>query len=121
MEGGVRISLEPLEDARWVTHEATGARFKIAALDADRDNTLTRECRFVDGQLDMIAFAHKVAARCVLDWQYVGDKDVAVPCNPENLARFMKYHAITIGPWIIRQARSLDHFRREETEAAKNA
>ncbi len=122
MEGPkIRLSLEPLELSRWEMHEATGAQFLIAPLDAARDQDLTRQCHREDGTLDSVAFARLVAVDCVKDWKGVGDKGVAVPFNQDNLTRFMKYHAITIGPWIIRRSRSMDHFLIEEKTAAKNA
>jgi len=119
MDDQVRLSIEPLAPAKWFDHPLTGAGFQVAHLEPARDEDLQRECMRTDGTLDQTAFAQRVAAECLKGWTGIGDKTSLLPCNAENIARFMKHHALTIGQWIILRARSLQHFREEALDAAK--
>lgn len=115
----IKISLEPLQDALWQTHEPTGAAFLIAPLDGEADQDITRECTDISGNVDSVLFAVKVAKRCGRGWKGVGGKQGELPCNEDNLEKFARKHAFTIMPWFIRRSRSLDHYRVQEVEEAK--
>lgn len=113
------LSLEPLEEARWETHPDTGARFKIAALTSEKDQELTRKATGDDGKFNLLTFYGLAVDECAKDWEHISLKQTPVPCNAENRAIFMKHHGLTIAPWIIGKARSLEHYLTVEVEDAK--
>lgn len=119
MAGDVKVSIKPLSDARWETHEPTGAKYLIAPLMPEQDQQFTRECKRPDGDVDALAFAHKVAQHCIKDWRHVGEGSVAVPCNEANRGTFATHHAFSTMPWVIWKARSISHYVATEIEAAK--
>lgn len=116
----IKLSLRPLQDARWVTHTPTGAEFLVAPLLSQDDQELSRASANMAGDVDMMVFAQKVAERVLRDWRGMGDAGTAAPCNPENVRLFVQHHGLTIMPWLIREARSIEHYRLQEVEAAKN-
>ncbi len=115
----IRLSLKPLADARWEKEPQTGAEFQIAPLSGTRDREITQDCQDNYGVVDPLLFADKVAQECLKSWRGVGDGEHELPCNPENIKQFIHWHGTTLGPWLIRKARSLDHYREQEVEAAK--
>jgi hypothetical protein len=117
----VKLSLKPLSTALWEKHEPSGAEFLIAPLPGEVDQDLTHQAMDFAGQIDMHAFGQLVAPEIIQDWRGVGDRDGAQPCNPENIKIFVRHHCLTVLPWIIRRARSLDYYREQEVTAAKNA
>lgn len=116
----IKLSLRPLRDAVWKTHEATGASFEIMPLPGHVDQQITEHCTNYAGAVDIHAFGQEVAPKIIRNWRDVGDASGALPCNPENLKLFVEHHCLTIMPWAIRQARSLDHYQQEEIDRAKN-
>lgn len=117
----IKLSLKPLHEAIWKTHEPSGAEFLIAPLPGVRDQEITDKATNFAGQIDMHTFGQAVAPEIIKDWRGVGDASGALPCNPENLKTFVASHCLTIMPWAIRHARSLEHYRMQEIDAAKNA
>lgn len=115
----VKLSLKPLAEAAWETHEASGAMFLIAPLLPEDDQAFTRECKRPDGEVDPIAFAHRVAQKCMRDWKHVGEKGIELPRNDETVKTLVDHHAFTIMPWLIWRARGLGHYVIGEIEAAK--
>ncbi len=113
------LSLTPLKDGRWEIHEPTGIRIKVAALTAEVDSALSREAEDARGNVDGLKFARLVAPKVILDWQNVRDGAIDAACTPENIDRFVTAHGNRLMPWLIGRARSVDHYREEETEAAK--
>lgn len=118
----IKLSLKPLQVARWETHEPTGVRFLVAPLIGERDAELQRECTTMMGNLDVSSFNAKVCPEVLKGWEGIGDAETGTetPCSPEAVKEFIKTHLEMIVPWIVRKARSLDHYRKEEVEAAKN-
>jgi hypothetical protein len=117
----VKLSLKPLRDAVWKTHDLTGAEFEIVPLPGNIDQEITDRCTNFAGGVDMRAYGQEVAPKIIRNWRGVGDVDGELSCNPENLKTFVDNHCLSLMPWLIRQARSLDHYRQEEIEKAKNA
>lgn len=117
----IKLSLRPLHDAIWKTHDPTGAEFEIMPLVGALDQELTEKATNFAGQLDMHAYGQLVAPEIIRNWRGIGDASGPLPCNPENLKVFVKHHCLTIMPWVIRQARSMEHYREQEITAAKNA
>lgn len=115
----IKLFLKPLAAAREETHPGSGAAFLIAALSGERDHELTRECADLYGNVDNLRFAHAVGKECIRGWKGVGDPSGELPCNEENIKAFVNAHAVGIMPWVIRHARSLEHYREAEVEAAK--
>lgn len=113
------LSLTPIKEGRWELHEPTGIRLKIAALSAVVDSQLSREAEDSAGRVDGMKFAQLVAPKVILDWENVRSGDTPAPCTPENIERFVAAHGQRLMPWVIARARSVDHYREEETEAAK--
>lgn len=116
----IYLSLTPIKDAVWKTHTDSGAEFEIVPLPGDVDEQLMQQCSNFANQVDMNAFSQLVAPKIVRNWRGVGDKGVSAPCNPDTLKAFAKAHLRTIFPWLLLQARSIEHWRGEEIEAAKN-
>jgi hypothetical protein len=117
----ILLSLKPLADARWVKHDPTGAEFEVMPLPGVLDQEISEKTTNFAGQMDMHAYAQLIAPKIIRNWRGVGIGGDTVACNPENLKIFVEHHCLTIMPWVIRQARSIDHYRSQEVEAAKNA
>lgn len=117
----IRLSLKPVQESRWETHEPSGVEFNIAALPGETDDELTRKHSDIYGNVQPIAFAQAVAPLIIKGWRGVGEDGVEVPVNEQTLKNFVAAHGVTVMPWVIRRARSLDHYREQEIEAAKNA
>lgn len=116
----IKLSLKPLAEARWETHETTGAEFLIAPLIGELDQELVDKASNMMGQVNSLLFAGLAAPQIVKDWRHVSDeKGEPAACNEQNLKTFVAHHGLTIMPWIIRRSRSLDHYRHEEGEEAK--
>lgn len=116
----LKLSLRPLQPSTWKTHEPTGAEFLIAALPSVLDDQLADEVIAEKGKLDGLAFAHKVAPHVIKGWRHIGDAGAEAAATKENIEVFVDHHGNSIMPWIIRQARSLEHYMQKETTAAKN-
>lgn len=119
MQKKMSLSLTPLKDGRWETHEPTGIRIKVAALSAEVDTALSREAEDSAGRVDGLKFARMVAPKVILAWENVRDGAGDAPCTPENIDRFVSAHGQRLMPWVIARARSVDHYCEEEIEAAK--
>lgn len=118
--GTVKLSLEPLAPAREETHPDTGAVFSIAALSGERDHEITRECTDMYNVTDVKLLSHAIVGECLKGWKYVGNaKGEEMPCTPENVKRFVDVHLVGIVPWLVRRARSIEHYRIAEVDAAK--
>lgn len=115
----INISLTPRADAAWFTHEETGARFKVSPMDAETDQRFNRESTSDDGRFDLLAFYGRVVQNHLKDWEGFNDQGNPAPCNEENRRLMMKFNATRFGPFICASARSLDHFREVEVDAAK--
>lgn len=115
----VKLSLTPRQESRWETHAPSGGEFLIAPLLPADERAFTRESTARDGEVDPIAFAHKVAQKCIKDWRYLGNDAGALPCNAENVKTFVDHHALSIMPWLIWRARDISHYVAGEVEAAK--
>jgi len=116
----IKLSLKPLKPARWETHEPTGVKFLIAPLIGEEDQDLTDQSSNMMGVVNPMQFARLAAPKVLRDWQHVSDANgTAVACNPENIKEFVTHHGVTIMPWVIRRARSIDHYRTAEVEEAK--
>lgn len=115
----IKLSLKPLVEARWETHEASGAEFLIAPLSGELDQEITDKSSNMMGGVNHLLFAQLAAPHIIRNWRGVTDGDNPAVVNEESLKLFVNNHAMTIMPWIIRRARSLDHYRREEVEEAK--
>lgn len=114
------LLLNPKEKAVWVTHDATGARFKIKVMDSTEIDALEAQATEKDGvTVDFPRLAERFAVECIEDWEKVGDQGAAVPCSEANRIQLARAHHNTIVAWLMRQARSLDNFKHEELEAAK--
>lgn len=116
-----KLSLRPTRESIWKTHEASGAEFEIVPLSGYEDQQITDRCTSMSGSLDMHAYGQQVAPKIIRNWRGVGDATGDLPCNPDNLKVFVEHHCLSIMPWLIRQSRSLEHYRQEEIERAKNA
>lgn len=118
----IKLSLKPVAEALEREHAPSGATFLIAPLSGERDNELTREHTDLYGNLNAYAFGLAVCQECIKGWKGVGDAGAGTEaaCNPENIAEFYRNHATTIGPWILRQTRTIEHYRVQEIAAAKN-
>lgn len=116
----VKLSIKPLQEAIECVHLASGAAFRIAPLSGERDQELTRQHTDYAGTLDVYRFSLDVCKECLKGWKGVGDATGELACNEQNVSLFVQAHAVTIVPWILRQARSLEHYRQAEVEAAKN-
>lgn len=117
----LKLSLKPLQASRWEKHEPTGVEFNIAALSGELDDELTRKNSDLYGNVQSMAFAHDVAPHIIKGWRGVGSDGVELPVNEQTLKDFVNAHGVTVMPWVIRRSRSLDHYREQEIEAAKNA
>lgn len=117
----IKLSLKPLQEARWEKHEPTGTEFLVAPLPGVLDQEITRDTSDIYGNVDPIAFGHQAAPHVVKGWRGIGMDGAEVPLNEANLKLFVDSHGVTIMPWILRRARSLDHYRVQEIDAAKNA
>lgn len=115
-----KLSLKPVQEAVWVTHEPSGARFRVAPLLADEDDRLTREHSDLMGNVNALSFAKEAAPLVIRGWEGVGGPEGEMPCNAENIKLFIASHGLTIFPWILRKSRGLDHYREQEIEASKN-
>lgn len=119
----IRLSLKPIAEARWETEPTTGAKFLIAPLPGDEDHDIQQDSSDVMQNVDPVLFAEKVALAKIKGWEGVGDpsSDTELPANADNIKAFARTHALGIMVWIIRRARSLDHYRQQEIAQAKNA
>jgi len=114
-----KLSIKPLKEALERTHPNSGAKFTIAPLAGERDQELTRECSDMYGNVNAVLFARLVAKECIKGWSGVGEGDVETVCNETTVDEFARNHCSTIMPWIIREARSIEHYREQELDAAK--
>lgn len=116
------LLLNPKAESAWETHEETGAQFLLKPMDSEQENALEQRCVKKDGvSLDLTEYRKLFLLEFVPDWKSVGDpKTGALPCTNENKALLARKHGNTIVAWLIRRARSLDHFKAEELAAAKN-
>jgi hypothetical protein len=121
MPPSVKVSLKPLHAALWKTHDPSGARFEIMPLQGQLDQEITDRCTNFAGAVNMHAFGQELAPHIIRNWEGMGDASGCLPCNPENLKLFVESHCLSIMPWVIRTARSLEFYRQEEIEQAKNA
>lgn len=116
------LLINPKAQSVWVKHEASGAHFLIRPMDSAAQNALEARALKKDGSsLDWERYVQLFAAEHLEDWAGVGDAGAPLPCTPEHRARLARAHQNTVMAWLIREARSLDHFRAEELDAAKNA
>jgi hypothetical protein len=116
----ILLSLKPLAETRWEKHEPTGVEFQIAPLPAALDQEMVSKCSDNYGTLNHVAFCHAVAPHIIKGWRGVSDGEVEAVCNDASLKQFVEMHSNRLMPWILARARSLDHFRSEEIEGAKN-
>ncbi len=114
----IKLSIKPLQAALERTH-SSGAVFNIAPLPGERDQELTRECSDIYGNVQPVLFARAVAKECLKGWKHIGDETGELVCSEQNIDEFARNHATTIMPWIIREARSVEHYREQELVAAK--
>lgn len=110
----IKLSLTPVKEYREESEPQTGAKFKIAALSGERDSEILRECSDLMGNVNTQLHAEKVCLECIKGW------DVEPPCNAENIKTFVKWHGQGLALWVVRRARSIEHYVIEELEAAKN-
>lgn len=115
------LLIKPIEEQTWVKHEESESEYLIRPMNSAEYDALRRKSMKADGTLDFVAYARNFAAANIIDWKGVGDPSGPLPCNAENRAQFATAHCILIVPWLIARAQSLDNFRREEIDAAKNA
>jgi hypothetical protein len=104
----------------WKKHEETKASFLILPVTPTRFKELRKEAKDSAGEVDFIRFCGLIAPEAIADWKDVGAADADLPCDKGNLKAFATNHATTIMPWVINEATSLDRFRLEEKDAAKN-
>lgn len=116
----IKLSIDPVADAVWRTHPDTGAEFEIIPLSGDDDEEMLGRCRNMVGQVDIHTFSQMAAPKVLRNWRGIGSKKVEEPCNPETIKRFVSRHCRSIMPWILSEARSLDHYREQEIDEAKN-
>ena len=115
----VILSLEPLADAAWKTH-ASGVQILVAPLPSERDGELEAESTKKKGNVDQQQLVRKVLPEVVKDWRGVGDKDgQPAACNAKAIEQLARTHGRTIGAWIVREARSLEHYLVAEVGEAK--
>lgn len=117
----ILLSLAPLAEARWEKSPATGAEYLVAPLSSERDADLQRECADMMGNVNLQLFAEKVCLEVLKGWKGIGDgkSEGELPCNPENVKAFVKWHGQGEGQFVLRRARSLAHFVAAEVEEAK--
>lgn len=115
----IKLSIKPLQEALERTHPGSGAVFTIAPLKGERDRELTVECSDLYGIINPVLFARAVAKECCKGWKHIGDASGEQPCNEANIDEFARNHATNIMPWFIREARSVEHYREQELDAAK--
>jgi hypothetical protein len=118
----IKLLLNPAAEARACTHPGTGVRFMIRPITPERYAELRRAAMKGDGEIDVKKWNGSMAVEVIADWgQDVGDKNGPLPCTDENKRIFGCNQAANIMPWVTDQACSLDHYRLEEEQAAKNA
>jgi|GEM_PF-3076572 len=117
----VKLLINPKASAVWEKHEETGAEFLIKPITPEHYADLRRKCQRQDGTLDGAKWGEEFAAGYISDWKGVGTKDGTVPASDDNLRAFGRAQAINIMPWVIERSTSLDFYRAEEEQAAKNA
>ncbi len=120
----ILLGLAPIVEARWETYpgvSGSGIRFLIAPLTGEEDHDLQRECSDLMGVLDHKLFAQKFALAKLKSWEGIGDAKSGqeTACNEVSIKAFVAMHLQSILPWMIRRARSLDHYMQQEVEAAK--
>ncbi len=116
----IRLTLSPTKEAVWRTHPDSGAEFEVMPLSGADDEEMLSKCRNVFGQVDIHTFGQMAAPKVIRNWRGVGAGNVEEACTPESIKKFVTAHCRSILPWILQEARSLDHYREEEIEAAKN-
>lgn len=117
----ILLSLIPLAEARWEKSPATGAEYLVAPLSSERDAELQRECSDMMGNVSTQLLTEKVCLESLKNWKGIGDgkADAELPCNPDNVKAFVKWHGQGEAQFIVRRARSLAHFIAKEVEEAK--
>lgn len=115
----IKLSLDPIHEAVWRTHPDTGAEFEIVPLSGDDDEELLGRCRNVLGQVDIHTFGQLVVPKVLRNWRGVGGGTTEHPCNAETIKKFVSRHCRSIVPWILAEARSIDHYRQQEIDEAK--
>lgn len=118
----IKLALKPLQEALWRVHEPSGAEFLIAPLPAELDQDMTNQATDLMGNVNGLAFARLAAPNVIKGWRHVADGgggEGDAVCNEASLALFVATHGRTIMPWVIRESRSLDHYRSAEVEDAK--
>ncbi len=110
----IKLSIKPVKEFIESAEPQTGVKFRIAALSGERDHEIQRECSDLMGNINTQLHAEKVCAECIKGW------DAVEPCNAENIKTFVKWHGQGVAQWVVRRARSIEHYVTEEIEAAKN-
>lgn len=116
----VKLLLNPKADASRIEHPETGVAFTIRPVSPDKYAEI-RRASMKEGALDLAKWGANFAVAALDGWEGVGDSSGELPCTDENKRTFGRNQAINIMPWVIEQATSLDRFRVEEEDAAKNA
>ena len=117
----MKLLLNPASEAKWCTHDDTGARFNIRPIDPAKYEEIRRKSLRSDKSLDISRWGANFAAAAIADWEGVGSKIAPAECCEETLRIFGANQAVNIMPWVIEQATSLEQYRDEEEAAAKNA
>ncbi len=114
------LLLKPKHQTREVVHADSGAKFFIRPLQAARREAVRAKHKRGD-EVRLVPFMEELAKSVIADWENVGDENGAVPCTEESRAEFGRSHALTIMPWLLGEAESLDQFLSDERATAKNA
>ena len=118
----VNLLLNPAAEAQACVHPDTGITFMIHSVSPAKYAELRAKSLGKGGTLDVPKWSENFAVAAIDGWgDEVCDTNGPVECNEANLRTFGRNQAINIMPWVIEQATSLEHFRIEEEDAAKNA
>ncbi len=118
----VKLLLNPAAEAQACVHPDTGITFMVRPVPPEKYDEIRRASLNKDKALDVAKWGANFAVAAISDWgDEVGDKNGPLPCDEANLRTFGRNQAVNIMPWIVEQATSLDQFRAEEEDAAKNA
>jgi hypothetical protein len=118
----IKLLINPAAEARACIHPETGVEFMIRPISPEKYAAVRKASLDRHGDLDMPKFGENMADAAIANWDdQIGDTNGPMECNEKNKRLFGRNHALNIMPWITDQATSLDQYRLDEEQAAKNA